>query len=51
MEQINIVAALENEFEEFCSQKKISGKEKEKLKERLDYLISKGRFESGKLLE
>jgi DNA-directed RNA polymerase subunit A" len=50
MEQINIVEALENEFEEFCAQKKISGKEKQKLKGRLDYLISKGKFENGEAL-
>jgi len=50
MEQINIEKALETEFEEFCAQRKISGKEKEKLKGRLDYLISKGKFESGEAI-
>ena len=50
MEQISIELDLQNEFEDFCAQKKITGKEKVKLKGRLDYLISKGKFEPGEAI-
>ncbi|MBN2094769.1 MAG: DNA-directed RNA polymerase subunit A'' [Candidatus Aenigmarchaeota archaeon] len=50
MEQTEIEAALYGKFEDFCIEKKIAGKEKEKLKGRLDYVIQKAKFEPGEAL-
>lgn len=50
MEQISIELSLEKEFESFCKERKITGEEKKKLKERLDYLIQRAKFESGEAL-
>ncbi|MGC9310824.1 MAG: hypothetical protein ACP5E4_03840 [Candidatus Aenigmatarchaeota archaeon] len=50
MEQLSIETVLEDKFEKYCMENKLSAERKKKLKERLDYIISKAKFEPGEAL-
>lgn len=47
MEQLTLEEAMENKYKDYCAKHKLSKDEQKKLKERLDFVVNRAKFETG----